>query len=128
MKIDQKAFASQLQAILDEDVIGIVELANKTAISRETIYSLLACERPNVQRRTIREIAAATGRDVHISGEKVTFTKKEKKPESRLSPLAQELLAKFDELGDGQQRNVLELVDSIWKAMKMKDVEGEKNS
>ncbi len=69
-----KNIAKEIQAILDQDLISVEELAERTGLTVPGLKKILNGQTSSVQRSTIRKIADGTGRVARIEGDTVTFT------------------------------------------------------
>lgn len=67
--------AAEIQAILDQDLISVEELAARTGLTVPGLKKILSGQTRNVQRSTIRKIAEGTNRIAKIEGDTVTFTR-----------------------------------------------------
>ncbi len=67
--------AKEISKILDEDLISLEELSDRTGISVPGLKKILLGKTRRVQRSTIRKIAEGTNRSVKIDGDDVTFFK-----------------------------------------------------
>ena len=67
--------AAEIQAILDQDLISVEELAARTGLTVPGLKKILTGQTQNVQRSTIRKIAEGTNRAAKIEGDTVTFTR-----------------------------------------------------
>jgi len=68
-----KNIAKEIKKILDEDLISLEELSEKTGISVPGLKKILLGKTRRVQRSTIRKIAEGTVRTVKIEGDQVKF-------------------------------------------------------
>jgi len=119
MKINVKKLGSELRAILDNDGISVIELANKTGIAPETLYSILDGTRSTTQRATMRKIAEATGRSFVISGDSVTFVKAPKLENDNFTDEEREFLNMFRQLDDASKDAAIGLLESMCRVAEL---------
>ncbi|HOT98950.1 MAG TPA: helix-turn-helix transcriptional regulator [bacterium] len=119
MKINAEELGRQLKGILDEDGLSVVELAAKTGISRDTLYSIVEGKRGFAQRATMRKIAEATGRSFVISGDSVTFSKILEAKNGDLTEEEQQFLAMFRQLDDTAQDAAIDLLESMCRVAEL---------
>jgi transcriptional regulator with XRE-family HTH domain len=77
MKLDAKHLREEMLRIMDEDGLSAEELATKAGRNSVTIYRILNLHHETAQRSIGRDIAAATGREFKITGDKIYFEKKD---------------------------------------------------
>lgn len=119
MKINAEELGRQLKGILDEDGLSVVELAAKTGISRDTLYSIVEGKRGFAQRATMRKIAEATGRSFVISGDSVTFVKAPKLENDNFTEEEREFLNMFRQLDDASKDAAIGLLESMCRVAEL---------
>jgi predicted transcriptional regulator len=116
MRINVNKLSIELRAILDNDGISVIELANRTGVAPETLYSILDGSRSSTQRATIRKIAEATGRNFVIDGDSVRFVIADKPQNDNLTQQEREFLEILRGLDDDGKNALIDLAGSIWRA------------
>ncbi len=128
MKINAEELGHQLKGILDEDGLSVVELAAKTGISRDTLYSIMEGKRGFAQRATMRKIAEATGRNFVINGDSVTFVKAPKQENDNLTEEEREFLNMFRQLDETSQDAAIDLLESMCRVAELGKKRRERSS
>lgn len=94
--------------------MSVDELSYKSGVSKATIYRILNAEAGFVQRAIIRKIAEGTGREFKISGDQVTFFKKQQQANNEvLTDREQELLSIFRKASEAEKKTMLNFLEGL---------------
>jgi len=120
MKLDSKNIKAFIEEIIDEESISPEELANRSGVTKDTIYRIINLKSPTTQRSIARKIAEGTGRKFKIEGDKIYFFKPDPAlpEEKQLSDKEIEMVEMFRNLDEDTQRTIIELIKI--RAMKTK--------
>lgn len=114
MKIDMTNLSVELKKCMLDKKISVVELSNKSKVSRETIYSIMDNTRDSVQIGTLRNLAEALDVDFKIAGKRITFFKKQQQANNEvLTDREQELLSIFRKASEAEKNTMLNFLEGL---------------